>query len=145
MFLRLYPTTKLVYLPFESERIEKLTSKFNASGNSTSSSSKAAGMPLSTKKLNGPGYIILNGIRGMNIIALLAVVTASIVMLVKISTGTKLFFFDAVSHVVTAVTSSKHMMICQICQNEKADSVKCSSSHLSYPCSEPTSLATGHS
>lgn len=106
MFLRLYPTTKLVYLPFESARIEKITSKFNASRNSTRSTD-TADMPLSTKNLNGPGYIILNGIRGMNIIALLAVVTASIVMLVKISTDTKLFFFDAVSHVVTAVTSSK--------------------------------------
>ncbi|CZT24643.1 uncharacterized protein RCC_10368 [Ramularia collo-cygni] len=62
-------------------------------------------MPMSSKNLNGPGYIILNGIRGMNIVALLAVITASIVMLVKISTDTKLFFFDAVSHVVTAITS----------------------------------------
>lgn len=106
MFIRLYPTSKLLYLPFESSRIETFTSKFKASRDSTTSS-KTADMPLSTKNLNGPGYIILNGIRVMNIIALLAVITASIVMLVKISTDTKLFFFDAVSHVVTATTSSK--------------------------------------
>lgn len=106
MFLRLYPTTKLLYLPFESSRIEAFTSGFNAS-KKTTDTDKTEAMPLSTKNLNGPGYIILNGIRGMNIIALLAVITASIVMLVKISTDTKLFFFDAVSHVVTAVTSSE--------------------------------------
>jgi hypothetical protein len=40
-------------------------------------------MALSSKSLAGPGYIILNIIRVMNIISLLAVVTASIVMLVK--------------------------------------------------------------
>lgn len=111
MFLRLYPTTKLLYLPFESNRLETFTSKFGTSRTSTGSS-KTANMPFSTKNLNGPGYIILNGIRGMNIIALLAVITASIVMLVKISTDTKLFFFDAVSHVVTAVTSSKFILCC---------------------------------
>lgn len=114
MFLRLYPTTKLLYLPFESSRIETFTSNFNASKSST----KTAVMPLSTKNLNGPGYIILNGIRVMNIIALLAVITASILMLVKISTDTKLFFFDAVSHVVTAITSSKPSPVCQYsCRN----------------------------
>lgn len=40
-------------------------------------------MPLSSKQLAGPGYIILNVLRVMNIIGLLAVVTASIVMLVN--------------------------------------------------------------
>jgi len=35
------------------------------------------------KKLAGSGYVVLNVIRVMNIIALLAVVIASIIMLVK--------------------------------------------------------------
>jgi len=35
------------------------------------------------KKLAGSGYIVLNVIRALNIIALLAVVIASIIMLVK--------------------------------------------------------------
>lgn len=40
-------------------------------------------MGLSSKNLAGPGYIILNVLRVMNIIGLLAVVTASVVMLVN--------------------------------------------------------------
>ncbi|KAK4549711.1 hypothetical protein LTR36_005012 [Oleoguttula mirabilis] len=61
-------------------------------------------MTLSPKSLAGPGYIILNCIRVMNIIGLLAVITASIVMLVKTSLASKFFFFDAVSHVLTCIT-----------------------------------------
>jgi hypothetical protein len=66
-------------------------------------------MTLSSKSLAGPGYIILNGIRVMNIIAFLAVIAASIVMLVKTSVSSKFFFFDAVTHVLTAITSSKYL------------------------------------
>lgn len=40
-------------------------------------------MALLSKSLAGPGYIILNIVRVMNIIGLLAVATASVVMLVK--------------------------------------------------------------
>ena len=40
-------------------------------------------MGLSAKSLAGPGYVILNVLRVMNIIALLAVACASVVMLVK--------------------------------------------------------------
>lgn len=65
-------------------------------------------MTLSSKSLAGPGYIILNGIRVMNIVAFLAVIAASIVMLVKTSVASKFFFFDAVTHVLTAITSSKY-------------------------------------
>ncbi|MCJ1358647.1 MAG: hypothetical protein MMC33_008647 [Icmadophila ericetorum] len=54
------------------------------------------------KNLAGPGFIILNTIRAMNITSLLAVVVASAVMLVKTFVVSKFFFFDAVSHVVTA-------------------------------------------
>lgn len=64
-------------------------------------------MTLSQKSLAGPGYVILNAIRVMNIIGLLAVITGSVVMLVKTSVASKFFFFDAVSHVLAAITGSK--------------------------------------
>jgi hypothetical protein len=64
-------------------------------------------MVLSRNSLAGPGYVILQGIRVMNIIGLLAVIAGSIVMLVKTSVASKFFFFDAVSHVLTAITGSK--------------------------------------
>lgn len=54
------------------------------------------------KRLAGPGYIVLNVLRVLNIIGLLAVIAASIVMLVKTFIVSKFFFFDGVSHVVTA-------------------------------------------
>lgn len=38
---------------------------------------------LSSKSLAGPGYIILNILRGMNIIGLLAIIAAALVMLIK--------------------------------------------------------------
>ncbi|KAL8949448.1 MAG: hypothetical protein Q9222_004435 [Ikaeria aurantiellina] len=62
-------------------------------------------MPFFKKPLAGPGYIILNVIRALNIIALLAVIVASFSMLVKTFIVSKFFFFDAVSHVVTAFLS----------------------------------------
>ncbi|KAH7355629.1 hypothetical protein BKA66DRAFT_516047 [Pyrenochaeta sp. MPI-SDFR-AT-0127] len=58
---------------------------------------------LSAEHLAGPGYIILNVLRGLNIIALASVVASSIVMLVKTFIVSKFFFFDATSHVITAV------------------------------------------
>ncbi|SLM40895.1 hypothetical protein LPUS_11751 [Lasallia pustulata] len=57
------------------------------------------------RSLAGPGYIILNTIRVTNIIALLAVIAASSVMLVKTFIISKFFFFDGVSHLITAGTS----------------------------------------
>ena len=62
-------------------------------------------MSLLKKSLAGPGYIILNTIRVMNIIGLIAIIAASSVMLVKTFVVSKFFFFDAISHVVTAVLS----------------------------------------
>ncbi|KAI9697019.1 MAG: hypothetical protein M1836_004980 [Candelina mexicana] len=59
-------------------------------------------MPFLKKPLAGPGYIILNILQVMNIIGLLAVIAASTVMLVKTFIISKFFFFDAVSHVITA-------------------------------------------
>ena len=60
------------------------------------------------KDLAGPGYIILNVIRVLNIICLLAVIAASGVMLVKTFIVSKFFFFDAVSHVIAISISSQY-------------------------------------
>lgn len=59
------------------------------------------------ERLAGPGYVILNGIRVINIVAFLDIIAASAVMLVKISLLNGFFFFEAVTHVVTAGVSSK--------------------------------------
>lgn len=85
-------------------------------------------MSRSSKTLAGPGYVILNILRVMNIIALLMVVVASWVMLVKtfvvskvsgsstrfavavLLTGIKFFFFDAVSHLITSLVGSKYTL-----------------------------------
>jgi hypothetical protein len=64
-------------------------------------------MGLIKHDLSGPGYVILNVIRAMNIISLLMVVIASFVMLVKTFIVSQFFFFDGVGHVVTAFLSSK--------------------------------------
>lgn len=60
-------------------------------------------MAVSSKSLAGPGYVILNIMRAMNIIALVMVIVASWVMLVKTFVVSKFFFFDAVSHLVTSL------------------------------------------
>ena len=67
-------------------------------------------MPFFKKSLAGPGYIVLNVIRVLNIIVLLACVAASFVMLVKTFVVSKFFFFDAVSHVITGILSSKPLL-----------------------------------
>ncbi|RJE25534.1 hypothetical protein PHISCL_02146 [Aspergillus sclerotialis] len=54
------------------------------------------------ESLAGPGYVILNAIRVLNIIALLDIIAADAVMLVKISLLTSFFFFQAVAHVISA-------------------------------------------
>ncbi|PSN63973.1 hypothetical protein BS50DRAFT_94084 [Corynespora cassiicola Philippines] len=58
---------------------------------------------LSAEHLAGPGYIILNVVRALNIITLASVVASSVVMLVKTFIVSKFFFFDATSHVVTGL------------------------------------------
>lgn len=68
-------------------------------------------MPLSAKSLAGPGYIILNAMRVCNIICLLAVITASIVSLVKIKMTNQFFFFEAVTHVITLLVSGKSIQV----------------------------------
>lgn len=57
------------------------------------------------KKLAGAGYVVLNIIRVMNITALLAVIAASSVMLVKTFIVSKFFFFDACEHIIRIVMS----------------------------------------
>lgn len=96
---------RLVYVPFEAHQLDTVTAKIHAAREK--SREKTKNMTLSQKSLAGPGYIILNCIRVMNIIGLLAVVTASVVMLVKTSVASKFFFFDAVGHVLTALTGSE--------------------------------------
>ena len=55
----------------------------------------------------GFGCTVLNVFRAMNIIALISVIAASFVMLVKTFIVSKFYFFDAVTHIVTAFVSSK--------------------------------------
>lgn len=61
---------------------------------------------FSPKTLAGPGYILLNMVRVMNIVSLLAVITSSIVMVVKTVMISQLYFFDGLSHMVTAFICS---------------------------------------
>ncbi|TAQ91484.1 hypothetical protein B7494_g249 [Chlorociboria aeruginascens] len=53
-------------------------------------------------KMAGPGYIILNILRAMNIISLLLVAVASWVMIVTTIKTSNFFFFDGVSHFITS-------------------------------------------
>ena len=64
-------------------------------------------MGIFGKRLAGAGYVVLNVIRVMNIISLLAVMAASAIMLVKIINNNSFFFFDAVEHVLRIVICGK--------------------------------------
>lgn len=55
------------------------------------------------RSLLGAGYVVLNVIRVMNIIAFLAIIAASSVMLVKTFVVSKFFFFDACEHVIRII------------------------------------------
>lgn len=59
------------------------------------------------ESLAGPGYVILNAIRVLNIIVFLDTIAACAVMLVKINMSNGFFFFQAVSHAVVALIASK--------------------------------------
>jgi hypothetical protein len=61
------------------------------------------GIHPSQKKIMGPGYITLNIIRVLNVIALTLVAVASWVMLVMTLKTSSFFFFDGSSHFVTSV------------------------------------------
>ncbi|GLI78627.1 hypothetical protein PoHVEF18_006947 [Penicillium ochrochloron] len=57
------------------------------------------------ESLAGPGYVILNTIRALNIIVFLDIIAACAVMLVKINMYNGWFFFQAVTHAVIALIS----------------------------------------
>ena len=102
-------------------------------------------MGFSKRSLTGSGYIILNTIRVMNIIALLAVVAASLVMLVKTFVVSQFFFFDGVSHVITASLSSMYSIPFILIRSKYYTNIpnQSSSSFLSSRSSKPTSPAIG--
>ncbi|KAI9674379.1 MAG: hypothetical protein M1829_003781 [Trizodia sp. TS-e1964] len=62
-------------------------------------------MSFLQRPLAGPGYVILNILRVLNITALASVIVASWVMLVKTFVVSKFFFFDACGHAVTSSIS----------------------------------------
>ncbi|KAJ5812381.1 hypothetical protein N7474_008682 [Penicillium riverlandense] len=57
------------------------------------------------ESLAGPGYVILNTIRVLNIVVFVDLIAACIVMLVKINMLNSFFFFQAVTHAVVALVS----------------------------------------
>lgn len=59
------------------------------------------------ESLAGPGYVILNAVRVLNIIVFLDIIAACAVMLVKTNMSNGFFFFQAVTHTVVALLSSK--------------------------------------
>jgi hypothetical protein len=59
------------------------------------------------ESLAGPGYVILNAVRVINIIVFLDMIAACAVMLVKINMLNGFFFFQAVTHAVVALISSE--------------------------------------
>ena len=116
---------------------------------------------LSPHRLAGPGYIILNVLRVMNIVGLLSIIAASVVMLAKLglesnvsvsnrrstsefSCTVQFFFFDAVSHVVTVFVSSKSRHIDLVLCKTTNFLAKSSSSPRKLPYSAPTLHAIGH-
>lgn len=56
-----------------------------------------------SKALAGPGYVILNVLRAINIITFLDIIAASVAMLIKITINNNFFFFEAVSHAFTTL------------------------------------------
>jgi hypothetical protein len=62
------------------------------------------------KTLAGPGYVILNIIRVMNIIVLLSVAVACIVMLAKMSINNNFFVFYGVTHIVIASIARTYLL-----------------------------------
>ncbi|KAI9038493.1 uncharacterized protein KD926_010705 [Aspergillus affinis] len=62
-------------------------------------------MAFLKESLAGPGYVVLNAIRVLNIIVFLDIIAANVVMLVKISLLSSFFFFEAVTHSMVAGVS----------------------------------------
>ena len=68
--------------------------------------------------LAGPGYVILNVIRAINIIVFLDTIAACAVILVKIKTANGFFFFEAVTHAIVALISSKSLCNFLVCERK---------------------------
>jgi len=64
------------------------------------------------ESLAGPGYVILNTIRAINIIVFLDIIASCVVMEVKIHMLNGFFFFQAVTHAVMALITSEYRSIC---------------------------------
>lgn len=64
------------------------------------------------ESLAGPGYVILNTIRAINIIVFLDIIASCVVMEVKIHMLNGFFFFQAVTHAVMALITSEYTSIC---------------------------------
>jgi hypothetical protein len=62
------------------------------------------------KALAGPGYVILNVIRVINIVVFADTIAAGVVMLIKISMNNNFFFFEAVSHAITVIISREYCL-----------------------------------
>lgn len=60
------------------------------------------------ESLAGPGYVILNTIRALNIIVFLDIIASCVVMEVKIDMLNGFFFFQAVTHAFMALISSEY-------------------------------------
>jgi hypothetical protein len=95
---------------------------------------------LSADHLAGPGYIILNVLRGLNIIALASVVASSIVMLVKTFIVSKVrqeyIKFELQAHLFSSSSSMPQVTSSQ-------PSLVSSLSSLNAPYSAASSLAIG--
>ncbi|KKK14237.1 hypothetical protein AOCH_007289 [Aspergillus ochraceoroseus] len=65
------------------------------------------------ESLAGPGYVILNAIRVLNIIVFLDMIAAHVVMLVKIDLLTSFFFFQAITHAV-AIGVSLFLLVSEL-------------------------------
>jgi hypothetical protein len=59
------------------------------------------------ESLAGPGYVILNAVRAINIVVFLDMIAACVGMLVKLNKQNGFFFFQAVTHAVVALISSR--------------------------------------
>lgn len=71
-------------------------------------------MAIFGKSLAGAGYVVLNVIRVMNIIALLAVIASSSILLVKAFNTNSFFFFDACENVIRVVICGRFDAVSRI-------------------------------
>lgn len=97
---------------------------------------------LSAEHLAGPGYIILNTMRGLNIIALASVVASSIVMLVKTFIISKVLSSKYITPSPKLITSSSSSLMPPVTSSPPL--LASFSSSRSVRCSATSLPATGH-